>query len=268
MATSNRIRLSQIVNDYLLSRDQEDFDAHVTRQKVMLHAKNVLKDLTRKTGGGGIKSIIVPVTNYTAILPPDFMDYTKIGVMGADGNVVAMGRNDSLGISHSVLTDNLGNDLLDQDGYQLTSRPTRSGSASIQDWAEGGIWMNYWHGDAVFNMYGASGISERHGTYRVDYENEFVEFSTDMGRDEIILEYISDPTLAPDPLVDQRLEDAIKAGVYYKNIQRKANVPDNHREYARREWYNERRKANDRIQTFTIYEAVKALKATDRPVKF
>lgn len=267
MATRNKIRLSEIVNDYMIGREQEDYDAHVLKQKVMLRAKQGLKMLSRRTGSGGIKSLSLPVSNFMVTLPPDFMDYIKIGFVDGNGDIISFGRNERFSMGFEVLTDNLGNPLLDVNGYYLEGKnQTTQNNTSL--WFDGGAWINLNGDEGVFTSYGMPPVLNQYGTYRIDYENEFIEFSTNMGFSSVVLEYISDPTMNPDPLVDQRLEQAIVAYIYWKNIERMANVPDNHRMYAKNEFYNEQRKAHDRINNFTLTEALKYLKMGVRPVKF
>jgi hypothetical protein len=48
--------------------------------------------------------------------------------------------------------------------------------------------------------------------------------------------------------------------MYYKMIERKAAVPANEKARARSEYYNERRKANARIKSFTKEEALKVIR--------
>jgi len=48
--------------------------------------------------------------------------------------------------------------------------------------------------------------------------------------------------------------------MYYKLIERKASVPAGEKARARSEYYNERRKANARLSTFTKEEALKTIR--------
>ena len=54
------------------------------------------------------------------------------------------------------------------------------------------------------------------------------------------------------------------AYMYYKIIERKASVPANEKARARQEYYNERRKANARIKSFTKEEALKTIRKNYR----
>lgn len=266
----NKIKLSQIVNDYLLSRDDEDYGSHVSRQKVSLLAKNGIREMLRKFGGGQIVSIKVALNSGTNSIPfpSDFMDYSKIGFVDGRGQIVLLGRNDRLAITQDSMLDDLSNILLDSDGYELTSYSDRTSAQSISSWADGGSWVNaMWGGSTAFNAYGREGIANQYGTYVVEYTNERIHFSSDFKQNHVVLEYLSDPTMAADFSVDQRMEEAVKSYIFWKSIERKGNVPENAKQLARKEYYNNYRLANNRIKKFTIVEASKVLKKSTKPVK-
>lgn len=266
----NKIKLSQIVNDYLLSRDDEDYGSHVSRQKVSLLAKNGIREMLRKFGGGEIVSLKIPVSSGTnsVVFPPDYMEYSKVGFIAANGQIVLLGRNDRLGVSEEVLLDSLNNKLLDNDGYEITTTTDRTQAQAVSSWADGGAWVNaMWGGSTAFNAYGREGIANQYGTYKVDPRNERINLSSDFVQNHILLEYLSDPTMAADFSVDQRMEEAVKSYIFWKSIERKGNVPENAKQLARKEYYNNYRLANNRIKKFTIVEASKVLKKSTKPVK-
>ena len=55
-------------------------------------------------------------------------------------------------------------------------------------------------------------------------------------------------------------EEALLSYMYYKMIERKAAVPANEKARARAEYYNERRKANARMKSFTKEEALRTIR--------
>ena len=58
------------------------------------------------------------------------------------------------------------------------------------------------------------------------------------------------------PSVHIYAEEAIRAYIYYRLIERKSNVPYNEKVRARTEYYNERRKANARLKAFNKEQAL------------
>ena len=77
---------------------------------------------------------------------------------------------------------------------------------------------------------------------------------------EVIIEYVADEARSKNPSVNVYAEEALMAYMYYKIIERKATVPANEKARARQEYYNERRKANARIKSFTKEEALKTIR--------
>ena len=75
-----------------------------------------------------------------------------------------------------------------------------------------------------------------------------------------MMEYVADEARSTDPEVHVYAEEALRSYIYYKLIERKASVPAGEKARARSEYYNERRKANARLSTFTKEEALKTIR--------
>ena len=73
---------------------------------------------------------------------------------------------------------------------------------------------------------------------------------------------MADEARSKNPSVHVYAEEALMSYVYYKIIERKASVPANEKARARQEYYNERRKANARIKSFSKDEALKTIERT------
>ena len=84
------------------------------------------------------------------------------------------------------------------------------------------------------------------------------------GITEIVLEYIADPARAENPQVHIYAEEALRQYIYYRLIERKSSVPANEKARARQEYYNERRKANARIKSFTKEELLKTIRKNSK----
>ena len=76
----------------------------------------------------------------------------------------------------------------------------------------------------------------------------------------MVIEYVADEARSTDPEVHVYAEEALRAYMYYKIIERKSSVPANEKARARAEYYNERRKANARLSNFTKEEALKTIR--------
>ena len=71
---------------------------------------------------------------------------------------------------------------------------------------------------------------------------------------------MADEARAANPQVHVYAEEALNAYIYYRLIERKAAVPANEKQRARAEYYNERRKANARMKSFTKEEAMRTIR--------
>ena len=80
------------------------------------------------------------------------------------------------------------------------------------------------------------------------------------GVSEIVIEYVADEARSKNPEVHVYLEEALMSYMYYKIIERRSSVPANEKARARQEYYNERRKANSRMKSFTKEEALKTIR--------
>ena len=80
------------------------------------------------------------------------------------------------------------------------------------------------------------------------------------GVSQIVIEYIADEARSKNPSVHAYAEEALLSYVYYKIIERRSSVPANEKARARTEYYNEYRKANARMKSFTKEEALKTIR--------
>ena len=108
-------------------------------------------------------------------------------------------------------------------------------------------------------IYGVGG-SQYFGQFRVNLDQNRIELSTESGVTEVVIEYVADEARSKNPSVHVYAEEALMAYMYYRIIERKASVPANEKARARQEYYNERRKANARIKSFTKEEALKTIR--------
>jgi hypothetical protein len=91
-----------------------------------------------------------------------------------------------------------------------------------------------------------------------------IEIGSNGDISEVVIEYVADEGRSNNPSVHVYAEEALMSYMYYKIIERKASVPANEKARARQEYYNERRKANARIKSFTKEEALKTIRKNYR----
>ena len=112
-------------------------------------------------------------------------------------------------------------------------------------------------------QYGAGGGSGV-GYFRMNYEQNRLELNSDMDVDNIIVEYIADEARSQNPSVHLYAEEALRQYIYFKLVQRKANVPASEKQIARQNYYNELRLAKARMNSFSKEEALNVIRKNFR----
>jgi hypothetical protein len=257
----DRITVNQLVNDFVLTSDGDDFVAGASNTVIRNFALRGIRemgfDMLKR-----IRSIKISVgANNTAELPEDFVDYTKIGTIGGDGLVYVFGENKNLNYSQAYDLDASGNKI-DSDGDGVYDRvDSKDSTPELPGYkgTESHIFRNYLHESTEGRMYGAGG-GQYGGEFRINYDQNRIELGTVGGIDTIVIEYIADEARSNNPSIHIYAESALRAYVYYKLIERKSTVPMNEKMRARTEYYNERRIANARLKSFTKEEALKTIR--------
>ena len=268
----NTVPLNQIINDFIITMGDDDYAGGASDTQIRTHALRGIRelgfDVSRK-----IRSLKLTIdsSNNTVELPDDYVDWSKVGIVGSDGVVYVLGENKNLNYSQAYANasgEKVGNaaSAVDSDGDgvydRIDSKTGTSGSPSSADSLSQGfnsyIFRNYVYG-ASNALYGIGG-GHTQGQFRVNLDQNRIEVDTASGTSELVIEYVADEARSKNPSVNVYAEEALMAYMYYKIIERKASVPANEKARARQEYYNERRKANARIKSFTKEEAMKTIR--------
>ena len=121
------------------------------------------------------------------------------------------------------------------------------------------MFSNYIYQNNIGQIYGLGG-GFYEGEYRLNLDQNRIEFSSNNSVNEIVIEYIADEARSVNPTVHIEAEEALRSYIYYKIIERKSSVPMAEKTRARSEYYNERRKANARLKAFSKEEALKTIR--------
>ena len=159
----------------------------------------------------------------------------KLGVVGEDGLVYIFGENKN----KNLLANNSG-DLPD---YML----------GYSDF----VYRNFLGTEGRIYGHGGGHYS---GEYRINLEENRIELTLGTSVTSVYMEYIADEARATNPSVHVYAEQAIRAYIYYRLVERKSNVPAVEKQRARQEYYNERRLANSRLKAFSKEEALKTIR--------
>lgn len=262
----NYIPLNQVINDFVVTLDTDDYVSYAPDTTIRSFALRGIRemgfDLLKV-----VRSLKLSVSsNNTVTLPDDYVDWTKVGVVGSDGLVYVLGENKNINQSQKYSTsggntyDSDGDGLLErEDDKTSTTGASPSADAGIADGMESYLFRNFVHENNEGRLYGIGG-GHYYGEFRVNMDQNRIELKSNSNISEVVIEYIADEARATNPQVHVYAEEALRSYIYYKLIERKASVPANEKARARQEYYNERRKANARMKSFTKEELLKTIR--------
>tara|TARA_R110000822_G_scaffold145672_1_gene284576 strand:- start:293 stop:1159 length:867 start_codon:yes stop_codon:yes gene_type:complete len=268
----NYITLRQLINDYIITLDGDDYTANASDSAIRNFALRGIRefgfDVTSR-----VKSLKLDIhSNGTAILPDDYVDLVKVGVIGSDGIVRVFNQNKNINYSRQILQDqtveadvtgdtNLttdsGSGPLDIDDNLILNRKNAKSATTSND--DSYVFDNFVFQGGIGRLYGAGGANAP-GSYRINLDQNRLEIDAGNSSSEIVLEYIADEARSTNPVIHIYAEEAIRSYIYYKLCERKSTVPGGEKSRARAEYYNERRKAKARLGNFTKNEALKVLR--------
>ncbi len=268
------VPLRQIVDDFLLTVDEDDYTANVSDVTVRNLALRGIRefgfDVTTR-----VKSVKRTIeSNDTITLPEDFVGLIKVGIVDTDGVIRVMRENKNINFSQKIIADRTGGDLQDSEGYVdganndvtpplmiqqnadlIQNREDSKGSTAGQTGSSSeelreDIFRNYLYENTLGALYGLGG-GVGVGEYRLNLDQFRIEVATNSNTTEVIIEYISDEARSTNPLIHVYAEEALRSYVYYKVCERKRNVPASEKARSRAEYYNERRKARARMNSIS-----------------
>lgn len=192
-----------------------------------------------------VKSVKLPVNlNKTVNLPSDYVNYTKIGVLNARGEIAALTYNNNLTTYADLLPDR-------------QAKTEDNSLFGFYNW-QSPIFYNYWDGVGYAALYGLPSGGQKVGTFKIDNANNLVVLNEHYGYDYLMVEYISSPQEGEDVLLPVQFREALIAYVAWQDIAfmpttRKGSLGD--KEQRKRNFYNERRLANARYKPLYLAEA-------------
>ena len=275
----NKVKLSDIIRDFIITLDGDDYASNASDSAIRNFALRGIREIGFDLGKK-IKSLKreIQTSSNSIILPADFFDLSKIGIVDPNGIIRVLGQNKN--INHSmhrvdgtdteisdtttgVTTDSVAGplditrNLIDDVASSKSS--TDTAGSSTDDNLDFYIFENYLYQGGLGRLYGTGG-GYLSGEYRLNLEQNRIEIESNDDISEVVIEYIADEARSTDPEVHVYAEEALRCYMYYKIIERKSSVPSNEKARARAEYYNERRKANARLSNFTKEEALKTIR--------
>jgi len=237
------IPLDQVINDYIIAMQEDDYASNVADYQIRQYALRGIREFGMDISAN-IKSVLLDVNEeygYVEI-PCDLLALTKIGQIGSDGLVYVFAENKNMNLLENYPADSVPDYLLGFDSY---------------------VFRNFLFEGTAGRLYGMGG-GQGSGEYRMNWAENRIEISMLSATTQVLIEYISDEAKCENPSVPTAAEEALRAYIYYKTLERKASVPMGEKQRARSEYYNQLRLANSRMKSFSKNDALQIIRRNFR----
>jgi hypothetical protein len=160
--------IDQLVNDFQLMMDDTSYDKEAQIYQLRLLAMQGLRELTFDVEQSvKTTTLLVDSTTLQCTLPNDYLKLLKVGYKNDDGNFVSLGYDSNLSLDSSV-SSGVGSSSYDENNP-------------------------YYHTD-IGKKFGVGGGKNSLGYYRLNRNDNTINFSSDLSGKTIFIEYISDGT--------------------------------------------------------------------------
>jgi hypothetical protein len=268
------ITLDEIINNFAMSRDVDDFTSNTPRHKILYQAMRGLRefyyDILQEVRA--IELELSPALTIT--LPPDFVSLVRISWKDEYGQLHPMASDKRMSIAseylqandYSLLFDNAGNVL---EGY---TKPTATNTVIDPD---GDQLNNYVFCNGGFAPNADMSNVYPNGKYILNKSKGVISFGSGVEGKDIVLEYISDGlytggtegTTEDGIRVNKFAESAIIDFIYYQLTKNRRHVPYNEKMRARKEYHNSRRIAKTRINSLKKDDLLQVFKGASKWIK-
>lgn len=191
------ITLESVIKDHLLENDKSQNQYFKCWHLSFRCMDDLGMDFFYK-----IQSVKLPVNaNFTVNLPPDFIQWTKVGILNDNGEIIPLYYNDKLTTYADLLPDRV----------EKTQDPQ---SAWLQ-WGQN-TWANYWTGGGYNNVYGVPSGEPFVGSFKVDTQNNIIILNEKFNRTYLMVEYMCSPVEGQEYYVPVQFREAIIAWLNWK----------------------------------------------------
>lgn len=270
------ITLEDIVNNYIMSGQDDDYSSNIPRYKVLYQARRAFRemyfDVTRE-----IKAIELELSpTLQVVLPPDFVSFVRVSWVGEDGKIHPMSQDTTMNIAKEYLQDQNYELLFDENGCVLEGDGNHQAD-NLETIGDSGKSYNDCYrsyGIGHFNPNKNHANQFPNGKFKVDKSSGVIRFGSEVSGSLIVLEYISDGLWTGcEGLPEHSLrihkfcESAVLNYIYWQIISRRRNVPEYEKRRAEKGWWNMRRIAKRRMNALNYNELLQVFKGSNRWIK-
>ncbi len=212
---------------------------------------DVLQELNMDVSGSpSYTTLTINTDTLTAPLPDDYLAYRNIGVC-INNMIIPLGLNKNIAIQPTF--DDCGDEPQRQN-FPFNDPNNIFNAVNNPYPYYGGNTHYNTSGEQIGRYYGVGGGQASFGQYIIDTKNNRIQFSSLLSG-EVVLEYLASPAKSKGKyVVPPYIKEAVIAGIGWRSIQDMDGISQNVKEAKRRDYYNERRNANERINSSTLYE--------------
>jgi hypothetical protein len=262
--------LDQLVNDYLMSRDSDDYTSTLPRYKIVYQAKRGLRELYYDVLRE-IRAIELDLSpTLTIVVPPDFVNLVRISWVDEYGQLHPMAIDTSLSMAQVYLQDNNYELLFDDSGCVLRSNDLLP-NAEIKISTNNSSCRSFNFFNSGFQPNKDFSKVYTNGKFNFDKSTGVIQFSSDVEGKSVVIEYISDGLYTGcegrpegEIRVHKFAETTLLDFIYYNSIKNRKNVPFNEKQRARKEFYNSMRITKRRINTLGKADLLQTFKGANR----
>lgn len=262
------VTLEDIINNFIMSGQDDDYTANVDRYKILFQARRAFRELYFDAMQE-IRAIALDLSpQLNVVLPPDFINYVRISWVDGEGKLHPMAVDDKISLAVDYLQADDYELLFDSNGCVLQDS---GGGVDPNAVANGG---SYHFCQSSFQPNKNMSNSFSSGSVKIDKNNGFIKFGSEVFGKTIVLEYISDGLFTgcegreeAQLRIHKFAETAVYDWMYWKLIERRRNVPANEKMRARKEWFNSRRLTKRRINTIRADELRQVFKGSGKWIK-
>jgi hypothetical protein len=239
------LSLSDIVTNFELNyTGDHSLINNIARHRIIFHAKRAIQELNYDAMKE-IKTLEIDISDtLKVVLPPDYVNWVRVSLY-KDGLILPLTENIQTMASTTYLKDNQGGFMFDQDGNILSPEFSQleldriSGQQKSiylnknspyngrEGWCVDGMWYFEYRMGARFGL--NTETANMNPTFRVDKKAGVIDFSSNVGGETIILEYISDGMEKGDDSmisVNKLFEAFIYAYIEYEILSSRVGVQD------------------------------------------
>lgn len=273
--------LQEIVNNFQLMYmgDNMLIPATMNRDIIIFHAKRGLQELNYDALRQikGIELDLNPDT-LQITLPEDFINYVRVSWVDDNGYFHPMITNENTKIAQAYLQDNDYNILFDMDGNVLRAAQNSYDETLVSNnfrlyrfynQAEtNGLDADIGYGNARYGM--ETDLANFNGWFTMDKDTGVMKFSSNVGAQTIVLEYVSDGLESADlsqVRVHKFAEEALYAHMEYQIVSRLLNIQEYIVRRKHKKAHIEKMKAKTRLNGLTYDDLFQVLRGRDKRIK-